>query len=128
MPYSPEDSGVQPDEFPDQPLSVEALQALLRLRDWCDKSNCKGKRHLFFGRNSERPQARIKREIKASSICKCCSVKSDCREFARLNHEYGYWGGENEEQRHLAGFKLIAPIGIRAKVLRPEQINNQNDT
>ena len=127
MQCSHENPDVQLDEFCNQPLSIEALQALSRLSEWRDKSNCKGKRHLFFGQNSERPQARIRREIKASSICKCCSVKSDCREFARLNHEYGYWGGENEEQRHLAGFKLIAPIGIRAKIFRPEQINNQTD-
>ena len=24
------------------------------------------------------------------------------------------WGGESEEERHNAGFRLIAPIGIRA--------------
>ncbi|MEY2765612.1 MAG: hypothetical protein RL552_517, partial [Actinomycetota bacterium] len=28
--------------------------------------------------------------------------------------EYGFWGGESEEQRHSAGYRLIAPVGIRA--------------
>ena len=29
-------------------------------------------------------------------------------------HEYGFWGGESEEERHAAGYRLIAPIGVRA--------------
>jgi WhiB family redox-sensing transcriptional regulator len=42
-------------------------------------------------------------------------VKTQCVEFARRNHEYGFWGGESEDERHAAGFRLIAPIGIRAR-------------
>ncbi len=121
MPFNDENFGV---EDVSRYLSIETLRALARLNIWREQSNCKGKRHLFFGQNSERPQARIRREAKANSLCRCCAVKKDCREFARVNHEYGFWGGENEEQRHLAGFKVISPIGIRAKVFRPEQTNN----
>jgi WhiB family redox-sensing transcriptional regulator len=36
-------------------------------------------------------------------------------EFAREHHEYGFWGGESEDERHAAGFRLIAPIGVRAR-------------
>ena len=111
----------------DQYLNAASLHVLAKLSKWREQSNCKGKRRLFFAPNSERPQARIRRETKANSLCKCCAVKKDCREFARLNHEYGFWGGENEEQRHLAGYKVISPIGIRAKIFRPEQANNQRD-
>jgi WhiB family redox-sensing transcriptional regulator len=25
------------------------------------------------------------------------------------------WGGESEEERHLAGFTVAAPIGVRAR-------------
>ena len=32
-----------------------------------------------------------------------------------LKANYGYWGGESEEDRHLAGFTVSAPIGIRAR-------------
>ena len=39
----------------------------------------------------------------------------ECRTFARSNHEYGFWAGESEEDRHLAGFTVSAPIGIRAR-------------
>jgi WhiB family redox-sensing transcriptional regulator len=48
-------------------------------------------------------------------VCGECSVNSTCREFARTNHEYGFWGGESEDERHAAGFRLIAPIGVRAR-------------
>ena len=43
-----------------------------------------------------------------------CSVLEVCRTFARENHEYGFWGGESEEERHAAGYRLIAPIGVRS--------------
>jgi WhiB family redox-sensing transcriptional regulator len=48
-------------------------------------------------------------------LCTVCTVQSQCREFARSNHEYGFWGGESEEDRHLAGFTVSAPIGVRAR-------------
>jgi WhiB family redox-sensing transcriptional regulator len=105
-------------------ISLETFRALARFAKWREQSNCIGKRNLFFAPNSERPQARIRREAKASRLCKCCPALIECRKFARENHEYGYWGGENEEQRHLAGYKVIAPIGIRAKVIRPPRENN----
>ena len=38
-----------------------------------------------------------------------------CRSFGRDHHEYGFWGGESEDERHAAGFRLIAPIGVRAR-------------
>ena len=57
----------------------------------------------------------IRRESLATSVCASCSVLATCREFARTNHEYGFWGGESEDERHAAGFRLIAPIGVRAR-------------
>jgi len=51
----------------------------------------------------------------ARTVCESCTVLTTCKEFARDHHEYGFWGGESEEQRHQAGFHLIAPIGIRAR-------------
>jgi WhiB family redox-sensing transcriptional regulator len=42
-------------------------------------------------------------------------VNSTCQEYARDHHEYGFWGGESEDERHAAGFRLIAPIGVRAR-------------
>ena len=80
---------------------------------WAHLANCKGYAKLFFGKPAELPQARVRREDKAHSLCISCSVKDNCRLFARINHEYGFWGDENEESRHEAGFTLSSPIGVR---------------
>ena len=44
--------------------------------------------------------------------------KEHLLEWAREHREYGFWGGESEEERHLAGFTVAAPIGIRARMPR----------
>lgn len=82
---------------------------------WMNAAACKGLTHLFFPPPAERPQARERREAMATAVCGSCIVNGTCREFARTNHEYGYWGGESEDERHEAGFRLIAPIGVRAR-------------
>ncbi len=86
-------------------------------QQWRDHALCKGKTALFFPTRAERPQARERREGRALQLCQTCPVRFDCKSFARSNHEYGFWGGENEEDRHLAGFTVSAPIGIRARTL-----------
>lgn len=82
---------------------------------WRDEAACTGSTRLFFPPKAERPQARARREAKAAKLCDNCPVNDPCREFARSNHEYGFWAGESEEERHLAGFTVSAPIGIRAR-------------
>ena len=83
--------------------------------DWVDRGACKTKTELFFPPRAERPQARVRREAQARLICSACPVLDVCRAFARANREYGFWGGESEEERHLAGFTVAAPIGVRAR-------------
>lgn len=83
--------------------------------DWMRQAACKGLSHLFFPAPAERPQARDRREATAASVCGGCHVQVDCRQFARDKHEYGFWGGESEDERHTAGYRLIAPIGVRAR-------------
>ena len=85
---------------------------------WTGDAQCKGMTEVFFPPAAERPQARERREAKARSLCNACVVKDTCREFARNNHEYGLWGGENEEERHLAGFTIAAPIGVRSRLAK----------
>ncbi|MFZ9628755.1 MAG: WhiB family transcriptional regulator [Ilumatobacteraceae bacterium] len=85
---------------------------------WMDDAACKGHTPLFFPPRAERPQARERREAKARRLCLACPVLDECRTFARLNHEYGFWAGESEEERHLAGFTVSAPIGVRARAMR----------
>lgn len=96
-------------------ISIKPISELLT---WTQFANCKGKMRLYFAPRAERPQARTRREAKALFLCAECTVKDICRNYARNNHEYGYWGGENEEERHLAGFTIAAPIGIRAREAR----------
>jgi WhiB family redox-sensing transcriptional regulator len=83
--------------------------------DWMDDANCKGRTSLFFPPKAERPQARARREARARRLCMSCPVLDECRSFARTHHEYGFWAGESEEDRHLAGFTVSAPIGVRAR-------------
>ena len=59
--------------------------------------------------------SRPRREAQAKGVCESCSANPSCRQYARTNHEYGLWGGESEDERHAAGFRLIAPIGVRAR-------------
>jgi WhiB family redox-sensing transcriptional regulator len=84
--------------------------------EWMRDAACKGLTYLFFPSSAERPQARERREAMARHVCSTCAVQAPCREFARGNHEYGFWGGESEDERHAAGYRLIAPIGVRARV------------
>ena len=73
-------------------------------RWWSGHAKCKGKTHLFVAPAGERPEARARREDLARKYGAVCPVQAPCREEARLNHEAGLWGGENEEQRAEAGF------------------------
>jgi len=97
---------------------VNAAEIIITRRQsddaWMAKGACRGLTHLFFPSSAERPQARERREAQARQVCASCTVQTTCREFARTHHEYGLWGGESEDERHEAGFRLIAPIGIRA--------------
>lgn len=81
--------------------------------EWFELAICRGKLDLFFPKVAERPEARVRREAKAATICRQCPVSTECREYGRNNHEYGFWGGENEMERHDAGFDLPAVIGIQ---------------
>jgi WhiB family redox-sensing transcriptional regulator len=82
---------------------------------WADHAVCKGRTQLFFPPRAERPQARARREAQARLLCSTCPVQVQCKQFARSSHEYGFWGGESEEERHLAGYTVAAPIGVRAR-------------
>ena len=87
----------------------------LDVDDWRHEAACKGRTALFFPRRAERPEARERREARARKLCLQCDVAEECRLFAREHHEYGYWAGESEEDRHRLGYTVSAPIGIRTR-------------
>lgn len=93
--------------------TIDTQFGLIDHEDWKQHSVCAGRTNLFFPPRAERPQARARRERHARRLCISCPVQVQCQEAARANHEYGFWGGESEEERHLAGYTVSAPIGIR---------------
>jgi WhiB family transcriptional regulator, redox-sensing transcriptional regulator len=105
---------------------VTELPPMMRSIDdltWADHGLCRGNGEIFYPPFAERPQTRVKRETKARQLCSQCPVQQACLTYGRHHHEYGIWGGENEEERVLAGYALHAPIGTRhlAALRRAEQ-------
>ena len=84
-------------------------------RRWMQEAACVGKASLFFAPLAERPQARARREAKADKLCRACPAVGECRDYARRNLEYGFWGGENEEERSMAGYVVPNAIGSRRR-------------
>lgn len=81
---------------------------------------CVGQTAVFFAPPGERPEAREVREERARAVCHLCPVMTACRSWARENREYGFWGGESEEQRAAAGFRVEMPVGRIARYPRGE--------
>jgi WhiB family redox-sensing transcriptional regulator len=82
---------------------------------WTADAACVDQTDLFFAPAGERPETRILREARARAICRGCAVITQCREWARNNREYGFWGGESEEERAAAGFRVDMPVGRVAR-------------
>ena len=91
----------------------EELVERIEDQSWVVQAACQGRTSLFFPPYAERPQARRRREERAKAICATCPVRTRCLWWGRSHHEYGIWGGENEEERVAAGYSLMAPIGTR---------------
>jgi WhiB family transcriptional regulator, redox-sensing transcriptional regulator len=91
------------------PIDRPALDALLLFgewedRGWTEQAQCTGHGELFFDPLKETPTQRRRREAVARTICANCPVMFECRDSARRHREHGFWGGENEEERTLAGY------------------------
>ncbi len=82
---------------------------------WTDQAACRGQNDLFFAPAGERPETRSIREAKARAVCTTCTAMDPCRRWARENREYGFWGGESEEERAAAGFRVDMPVGRVAR-------------
>jgi WhiB family redox-sensing transcriptional regulator len=85
---------------------------------WQSIASCNGQTDLFFAAPGERPEARARREAKARQICLRCPVLEPCQAWARENREYGFWGGESEEDRAMAGYRVDMPVGRVARYPR----------
>lgn len=71
-------------------------------RSWQPIALCRGNHsHLFFPPSTtERKDERERRELRATSICQVCPVRSACHEYAlEIREPYGIWGGLTEADR-----------------------------
>jgi WhiB family redox-sensing transcriptional regulator len=82
---------------------------------WTGTAACRGQNDLFFAPAGERPETRKVRVAKARAVCNTCAVLTSCREWAREHREYGFWGGESEEERAAAGYRVDMPVGRVAR-------------
>ena len=82
---------------------------------WTSDAACVGQSDLFFAPAGERPETRVLREARALAICETCEVILPCRDWAREQREYGFWGGESEEDRAAAGYRVDMPVGRVAR-------------
>ena len=87
-----------------------------RSTEWMSRGQCGGASELYFAPYAERPEARVRREARARAICERCTVIMECRDYARANRELGFWGGESESERAVAGFPPTTPIIGRKRV------------
>lgn len=85
---------------------------------WQHLASCAGQTALFFAPPGERPEARARREARAVQVCLVCPVLEPCRAWARGHREYGFWGGESEDQRATAGFRVDAQTGRPGRLPR----------
>jgi WhiB family redox-sensing transcriptional regulator len=99
------------------PLTV-SRQHYPMMVGWQSAALCAGQTDLFFAPPGERPEARARREAKARQLCLVCPVLDACRGWARSNREYGFWGGESEEERARAGYRVDMPVGRVARYPR----------
>src|ERR1700745_2895995 len=85
---------------------------------WADEAACRGESRLFFAPAGQRPEARGTRGARARGVCRGGPALGGCRDWAREHREYGFWGGESEEDRAAAGFRVDMPVGRVARYPR----------
>jgi WhiB family redox-sensing transcriptional regulator len=71
-------------------------------RGWHTRAACRGPQaEVFFPPSgSERKDERLEREREAKKICRSCSVRVACLDYAiEIREPHGIWGGMNEVER-----------------------------
>ncbi|MHB8246392.1 MAG: WhiB family transcriptional regulator [Acidimicrobiales bacterium] len=69
---------------------------------WQVRAACRGPQAVVFFPPAyvERKDERLDREREAKVICRACSVRVECLEYAlRIKEPHGIWGGLNESER-----------------------------
>jgi WhiB family redox-sensing transcriptional regulator len=78
-------------------LSVQQIDDLWQVRAACRGPNTA----IFFPPSHfERKDERETREVRAKAICRTCTVRRQCLDYAiRTREPHGIWGGLNEVER-----------------------------
>ncbi|MGH9296946.1 MAG: WhiB family transcriptional regulator, partial [Acidimicrobiales bacterium] len=88
---------------------------------WQVRAACRGPQALVFFPPSyvERKEERLAREGEARDICRSCSVRAECLEYAlRIKEPHGIWGGLNEsERKHLLDKSLPPTRSIPTRLM-----------
>lgn len=69
---------------------------------WQLKAACRGPQSAVFfpPATFERKDEKLERESRAKEICRTCTVKSPCLDYAiKIKEPHGIWGGLNEVER-----------------------------
>jgi WhiB family redox-sensing transcriptional regulator len=106
------------------PGRASALTTLASSEAWTARAACAGRTNLFFPPHLERPNGRAHREAEARTVCLACPVLAPCRAWARAQGEYGFWGGESEEERAEAGYPVALPTGRVARIMMMQRAAN----
>jgi len=72
---------------------------------WQAKAACRGPQAAAFfpPTHPERKDERAEREERAKDICRACSVRKPCLDYAlEIREPHGIWGGLNELERKAA--------------------------
>ncbi|MEX1279426.1 MAG: WhiB family transcriptional regulator [Acidimicrobiia bacterium] len=70
---------------------------------WQDEGMCRGRyADLFFAPHAFEPKEdRLRREARATAICRVCPVLEPCADHAlSIGEPFGIWGGMTELDRH----------------------------
>jgi WhiB family transcriptional regulator, redox-sensing transcriptional regulator len=103
---------------PNASLDLKDRRSFPGVLEWTELALCKGRTELFFPHLRERPERRARREAEARALCMACAVREQCKVWARDHREYGFWGGESEEERADAGFRAAISAGEPDTYLR----------
>jgi WhiB family redox-sensing transcriptional regulator len=80
----------------------EPVVSIRTEESWQLKAACRGPQaEVFFPPPGiEHKEDRIDREREARAICRTCSVRRPCLDYAlRIREPHGIWGGLNETER-----------------------------
>lgn len=70
--------------------------------EWQFRAACRGPQATVFfpPPRFERKEEKLQREARAKDVCRTCSVRGACLEFAiDIREPHGIWGGLNEAER-----------------------------